>query len=145
MAYSMTFLYDAHGNRQTTATGAYTYWSGKPFHLKTASGIPGDMGYDANGNLISGPGVALEYTPENMMKKSTAAGVVTLFSYDADQWRAYKLNQTTGVKSFFVRGLGNQVLSEWTNLNSSTADVRDYIYAGGRLVAVQTASNMPAR
>jgi YD repeat-containing protein len=143
--YSMTFAYDAHGNRQTTATGTYTYYAGKPFHLKTASGIPGDMNYDANGNLLSGPGVTLEYAPENMLKKSTAAGVVALFSYDVDQWRAYKFNQTTGVKSFYVRGVGNQLLSEWTNLNGSTAEVRDYIYAGSRLVAVQTASNMPTR
>jgi YD repeat-containing protein len=143
--YSMTFAYDAHGNRQTTATGTYTYYAGKPFHLKTASGIPGDMNYDGNGNLVSGPGVTLEYTPENMLKKSTAAGVVALFSYDVDQWRAYKFNQTTGVKSFHVRGVGNQLLSEWTNVTGSTAEVRDYIYAGSRLVAVQTASNMPTR
>ena len=73
------------------------------------------------------------------------SGESSLFSYDVDQWRAYKFNQTTGVKSFYVRGVGNQLLSEWTNLNGSTAEVRDYIYAGSRLVAVQTASNMPTR
>ena len=142
------FEYDAHGNRQTSSTGAYTYIPGKPFHLQTAAGMPaGAMEYDNNGNLKAGPGVTLTYTPDNLMKTSNANSVLTTFSYDADQWRAYKL-LNSGEKSFFVRGLNGQLLSEMTNkvpATPSSGEARDYIYAGSRLIAVQKATDLPPR
>jgi YD repeat-containing protein len=144
--YAMTLDYDPHGNRKDAGGATYSY-IGNTFRLGTMNGTT--MEYDANGNLRSGPGVTLDYTPDNLLKESTAGGKIASFSYDADQWRTYKFVQDTvqgtAVKSFFVRGPGGQLLSEWTNTGPTTAEVKDYIYAGSRLIAVQKTLTLPPK
>jgi YD repeat-containing protein len=137
---SYEFLYDAHGNRRTSATGTYTYISGKPFHLETASGISGAMGYDDNGNLTSGPGVTYAYGPGNQLRTSTVSGKVVNFNYDADDGRVKKqVTGTGGVTTYFTRGPKGELLSEWINA-SPQATVKDHIYVGARLISVAEAA-----
>jgi hypothetical protein len=128
-----SFTYDAHGNR----TGAgYTYQSGT-FRLLNANGVA--MTYDNVGNLKTGPAVSFTYTPTNLLKHATVSGQWMTFTYDADQWRAYKRVGASGLPSFYVRGTNGQLLTDWSNTSATTADVRDHIYAGQRLLVVQKA------
>ena len=62
-----------------------------------------------------------------------ATGASVDFVYDIDAWRAQKkVNGQPTV--FYLRGATGQLLTEWTNATPN-AQVRDYIYAGGRLRA----------
>jgi YD repeat-containing protein len=129
---SATFTYDAHGNRQNNVT----YDANNRFRLKTVNGF-GDLVYDHNGNLLTQEAGGLfqySYTPDNRLSAATAGGVTTEFAYAADAWRV-KSAVTGGVTTYFVRGPGGELLTEWIN-TSPTATARDYIYAAGRLIAV---------
>lgn len=95
-------------------------------------------------NLRTGPGVSLDYTPNNLLASSSAGGQVVNFAYDADDWRIRK-QVPNGPVSFYVRSVGGQLLTEWTNTGGSGAEVRDYIYAGSRLIAVQTSTTLPPK
>jgi hypothetical protein len=130
-----TFAYDAHGNRQSTATTTYTYHPGNVFHLQWINGFHA-MSYDPNGNLRGGFGGTYDYTPDNLLKESSIGGATTQFAYDVDAWRVKK-EVVGGTATYYMRGPGGQMLTEWVN-TSPLATVRDYVYAGGRLIAVIT-------
>jgi YD repeat-containing protein len=130
---SDAFNYDVHGNR----VGAnYVYWA-NTFQLRSYDGGVTQMTYDNNGNLATGPSNTLfTYTPNNLMSTSTVGVNATSFTYDGDDWRVKKV-VNGGVPTYFVRGPNGQLLSEYT-ANSPEAEVKDYIYAGGRLIAIAT-------
>jgi YD repeat-containing protein len=132
-----TYDYDAHGNR---VAGGLVYDSGNPFRLQSVSEL--NMTYDSNGNLRTAPQAEYWYTPANLMEKATVGGTTTRFLYDADAWRLKKAVDGEAPQ-YFLRGAAGQLLTEWTN-NSPNASVRDYIYAGSRLIAV-VPSTRPAR
>lgn len=136
---SASFAYDAHGNR--TGSG-YSYYSGNPFRLKSFNGF-GNLIYDNNGNLTHHSGGVFQYaySADNRITSATAGGVTTDFAYTADAWRVKSAVQG-GTTTYFVRGPGGELLTEWIN-TSPTATVRDFIYAGGRLVAIATSSAAP--
>lgn len=72
----------------------------------------------------------------------TANGVVTAYAYDSDGWRIKKTSANT--VTYYLRGLGGELLTEWTN-PGPTGAVRDYVYADGRLLsAVVTTSAVDA-
>jgi YD repeat-containing protein len=134
---SATYAYDAHGNRTGDGLG---YDSNNPFRLTSITGLA--MTYDASGNLKTAPQAEYWYTPANLMEKATVGGTTTRFAYDADAWRLKKAVDN-GTPQYFLRGAAGQLLTEWTN-SSPDASVRDYIYAGSRLIAV-VPSTQPAR
>jgi YD repeat-containing protein len=136
---SGTFPYDAHGNRQGSNI---EYYANNRFRLKAFVGF-GDLLYDPNGNLTGHSGGAFQYayTPDNRVQTATAGGVTTAFEYDADAWRVKKAING-GTTHYYVRGPDGQLLTEWVN-TSPWASVRDYIYAGGRLIAIASASAEP--
>jgi YD repeat-containing protein len=133
---SMAPVYDAHGNRQD----GYAYHASNPFRLRSIGGAF-DLQYDNNGNLISGFGGTYQYLPENLMRESTVGGVTTQYAYDIDDWRV-KRAAAGGPAYYFLRGPTGQLLTEGGN-TSRTATVRDYIYAGSRLIAVVVGSADP--
>src|SRR5687767_14759757 len=92
------------------------------------------MTYDANGNLETGPGAQFWYTPANLLDVSMVGGTTTRFAYDADTWRVKKAVDN-GPTTYYVRGPNGQLLMEWLN-TGPVATVREYIYAGSRLIAV---------
>lgn len=124
----LTFGYDPHGNR----TGPnYTYAAGNPFKLESFAG--GSLGYDANGNLTSAPQSIYTYTANNLMASATVGGTPTTFAYDADDWRVKKVAGST--TTYYLRGPSGQLLTEWATTGSTSA-IRDYVYAGSRLITV---------
>jgi YD repeat-containing protein len=142
--YTATFAYDAHGNRQTTQSNTYTYEASNPFRLTSMSSGPSGMQYDANGNLefVGVPNITMTYTAGNQMRTFSGGGTTATYDYDGDDWRIMKV-VNGGAPTYYFRGPNGQLLTEWINI-SPNATVRDYIYAGSRLVAVEEAT-LPAR
>jgi hypothetical protein len=126
---SAVYAYDAHGNRQTANGTTYTY-HGNTLRMATQSGVPFE--YDDNGNMTRANARTFTYTPSNML--ATTDNPVGSYMYDADNWRVRRTGGGSTV--YYIRGAGNQLLTEWTNPGSSGSTFRDYIYAGTRLIAV---------
>ena len=86
------------------------------------------------GGLLSGVGTAFTYTLQDTLKSATIGGATTTYKYDGDDTRALK----TGPAStrYYVHGPGGVVLSEYAACGAGVERVRDYVYAGARLLAV---------
>ena len=136
---SMTFAYDAYGNRLSVNGSPYTYFPGT-FRLQSLNGL--SMTYDANGNLQTGPQATYTYRPNNWMESSSVAGTTATYAYSADDTRVKKM-VVGGATTYFVRGLSGELLTEWKN-TTPDAEVRDHVYAGSKLIGVFTATQ-PAR
>jgi YD repeat-containing protein len=137
---SQTFAYDAHGNRQDAGGTTYAYYGGNPFRLWQVNGVF-NLTYDDNGNVTGGTFGTYQYTPDNLVRTSTVGGTTVDFAYDRDAWRVRRA-PSGGPTQYFLRGPNGQLLTEWTN-TSPTATVRDYVYAGRRLLAVVTRAATP--
>jgi RHS repeat-associated protein len=128
------YTYDAHGNPLT----GFTYGSNpfRPTHVDSQA-----LGYDGAGRLRTAPDVTYDYTPDHQLETATVGGTTSTFAYDGDGWRIKKV--VGGTTSYFVRGVGGELLAERTTTGSTTT-WRDYVYAGGRLLAVVTTTNVTA-
>jgi YD repeat-containing protein len=124
------YPYDAHGNRQGDG---FVYEPGNPFRLQSFGGL--SVGYDNNGNLTTGGPSTYTYGQGNRLLSASVAGVTTVFAYDGDDWR---VKQQSGCQTTYsIRGPNGQLLSEWTQSPvASEGRVREYVYAGARLVAI---------
>ena len=91
--------------------------------------------YDASGNLTNDG--SQSYTYDATGQQATASGNSLNQSYDGDGLRAKKVEN--GTTTYYLRSsvLGGQVVSE---LNSSGAWMRGYVYLGGQLLAIQSNS-----
>ena len=125
---STNYAYDSHGNRQTAYGTSYVY-DANSLRLTAQNGLP--FGYDNNGNLISSSTATYTYTPENWLATASTTSGQASYAYDADGWRAKRV--VTGDTTFFLRGPGGELLTEWHDLGA-TARARDYVYAGTRLI-----------
>ena len=131
-----SFSYDRQGNRMTSQVGAATttYGYNAKNRLKTLSGAQvATFEYDANGNVRADGGGTYTYTPANMLDSATIAGATTRYHYDGDNLRKLKLSGAN--TSIYLHGPGDQILSEMQATGASVVPVRDYVYAGTRLVA----------
>lgn len=64
---------------------------------------------------------------------ATKSSVTATYAYDADSQRERK---TIGSSStYFLRGKGGELLTEWTDPGTSNGRARDYVYLGSRLLA----------
>jgi len=134
-----SFSYDAHGNRQDNMV----YSQQNPFLLQSFNGL--QVIYDDNGNLRFGPGVQYDYTRGSVLERSVVGGTQTRYRYDGDDWRVKKevIAGGNAPPTYFVRGPNGQLLTEWRN-SSPNPEVRDFIYAGSRLIAaIKTTSLQP--
>lgn len=127
---TLTYPYDAHGNRTTAPGGPTIAYESSTLRL-TQQGIE-TYTYDAAGNLLTAPSRAYTYTPRNMLETATVSGVQTRFAYDGDELRFSTLSPDGATLSF--RGPNGELLTEWMN-PGPTGETRDYVYAAGRLVA----------
>jgi YD repeat-containing protein len=127
--YSSQFAYDVHGNRRDPSSGAAYQYDPNTLRLMSQYGVP--FTYDNNGNLKTAPGRSYAYTPENWLQTSVVDNVVHAYEYDADGWRLKKV--TPAGVTYYLRGLNGELLTEWTNPGPSGV-IRDYIYAGSRLL-----------
>jgi YD repeat-containing protein len=135
------FQYDPLGNRTSKSLPAVTYnYDPASKRLTSVSGaaqLPeaGQYVHDAVGNLTSDPTGTYTYTPFNLLETATVAGQAVTYRYDGhNQRRVRVLGDRT---DFFVQGLGNRLLSEYTQpAGAAEASwVRDYLYLGSRVVA----------
>jgi len=127
-----TYAYDGHGNRTTAGGTTYTY---DPATLRLTQQGPTSFSYDPNGNTLTAGPKTFTYTPDNMMATATGDGINAAYTYDADQWRIKKTE--LAIPTYFLRGLGGELLTEWRSLGA-TAQVKDYVYAGARLILAIT-------
>jgi YD repeat-containing protein len=137
-----SYTYDAHGNRKTAAGITYTYKSDNPFQLQSDGSFLLD--YDNNGNVKTASQSLYTYTPENRLATAQAGATSTRFTYDADDWRLKKAVDNGDVH-YYVRGPNGALLTDWFNNGgpNGQAEVRDYIYAGSRLIAVVKTTQAP--
>lgn len=131
------FSYDDIGNRLSKVFGgalsSYRYDPASNRLADVAGAESGRFDYDRNGNLKRDPVASYTYTPENQIESVTAAARVTTYEYDGDNLR--KLKTEAGVTHFYLHGPGDQILSELRNGGNGLEPVRDYVYAGSRLLA----------
>jgi len=127
---SAVYAYDAHGNRTTIPGGTtYDYYPGK-LQLKAVDGAI--MTYSPAGDLLSAPNETYAYTPQGMLETLGVYNTTTTYSYDAEDARIMKVVGANA--TYYLRGLTGELLTEWQNPGGSN-EIRDYIYAGGRLIA----------
>ena len=126
---SAQYPYDVLGNRQTYGSVSYTYTGS---HL-TGVGMA-SLTYDSNGNLSSGPNVTYSYTPTNQVAVLQVGPATTTYQYDANNWRIKKTNNAA--TTYQLRDLNGRLLTEWTNPGGASESIRDFIYAGDRVIAV---------
>jgi YD repeat-containing protein len=135
---TIDFDYDANGN---PASSNYVPQSGNPFRLQSAFGA--SIGYDSNGNMTSNGSSTFTFGTRNLMDAAQVGAVTAQFVYDADEWRLKKRVVTsTTTTSYFTRGGTGQLLMEWTRAGSIDT-MKDYIYAGARLIASVLANGRP--
>ena len=74
------------------------------------------------------------YTPHNLLESVDVGGTIATYAYDGDNWRVKKASGTAA--TYYMRGLGGELLAEWKNPGEADQTRRDYVYAGSRLIAV---------
>jgi uncharacterized repeat protein (TIGR01451 family) len=134
-----SYGYDNFGNRtSSTVAGtppAYSYQSSTA-RLTSFTGS-GALGYDGNGNLTSDGSRPYGYTPENLLEVvGQPTNPAATYRYDGDDLRTMKIDGVSGSTRYYVHGPGGQILSEFEEACAGTLQlVRDYVYAGARLLA----------
>jgi hypothetical protein len=68
------------------------------------------------------------------LRRATLTAGVIDYGYDADGWRI-KEKTSTDTK-YFMRGLHGELLTEVANPGTASVALKDYVYAGQRLLAV---------
>ena len=129
------YHYDSVGNRDWKKDPAQTDYSYPGGRLTAATGAhAGSFSYDAVGNLTGDGRGTYTYTPFNMLDTAAMGfGVAARYRYDGDHLRT--VTTISGVHRLFLRGPGGQLLTEVKHEGDATTWVRDYIYAGSRLIA----------
>ena len=128
--YEAYYDYDAHGNQQSSN---FTYDPSNRFRLATVFGFP--VGYDNNGNMTSEPNITYAYGSRNLLDRVTTPDATTDYTYDADSWRLKK-ETVNGAVTYYVRGADGQLLTEQATTAGGMTTTKNYVYAGGRLLAV---------
>jgi YD repeat-containing protein len=132
-----SYGYDDQGNRLTEAIGgrSRSYVYDAKNRLTGYSGTDSFAGftYDANGNTTADEVGQYTYTPQNLIETATANGVATTYKYDGDGLRKVRLSPTE--TRYYIHSQSGHLLSEFRQVGNTLEPVRDYVYAGDRLVA----------
>jgi len=118
-SFSLAYTYDATSKRLNSVSGSKNY----------------TMGYDVYGNVSSNGSSTFLYNDAQGMKcaKCGLAGEV-LYDYDGSNQRV--TSTKAGVPTYYMHGNGGQLLWEET----PHATLKEYIYLGGKQVAVREES-----
>jgi len=131
------FSYDARGNRETRSIGAastsYGYDAATQRLVSATGADAGSFAYDRNGNLQKDARGSYTHAPTNLMETATVSSQVSSYRYDADDLR--KLRVAAGETHYYVHGPAFSLLSELLEKGAFVEPVRDYVYAGSRLIA----------
>src|SRR6266852_702741 len=133
--WGLSFGYDRYGNRLSQSQT----FGGPPTHFVTMNAATNRIttsgyAYDANGNMTQdGPSAnTLVYDAENRLLSATNGGSSGSYSYDGNNLRVSKSSGGTSTVYLFS---GTKVIAEYDNGAAPTSPSREYIYAGGSLLA----------
>ena len=136
------FSYDALGNRLSKSVGpastSYAYDAATQRLVSATGADAGSFTYDRNGNLRQDSRGRYTHAPTNLMETASVSGEIATYRYDGDDMR--KVRATGGETHYYVHGPGAGLLSELLDKGSFVEPVRDYVYAGSRLIAAIKAS-----
>jgi YD repeat-containing protein len=136
-----TLSYNGAGDRLTQGSITFNYNAHSQLSQLTG-GASGSFSYDNAGSLIADPsGATYTYSQLNALKTSTLGGQTTTYSYSGEGGRAMKTGPD-GVPHLYVRGPDGQLLAEYTQSGSNVTLQREYVYAGGQLLASMAASTV---
>jgi YD repeat-containing protein len=136
-----TFTYNSAGDRLTQGSINFSYNAQRQLSQLTG-GASGSFSYDAAGSLTADPsGATYTYSLLNALKTSTLNNQTTTYAYSGDGSRAMKTGPD-GVPHLYVRGPDGQLLAEYTQSGSDVILQREYVYAGGQLLASMAASTV---
>jgi YD repeat-containing protein len=133
----LTFTYDGVGNRRTkTAGSATTQYNLDPSTLRLASTSGAEQetfSYDANGNVTGDASNSYGYNVHDLMETATTPTGSTTYRYDGDGQRT--IRSSAADQAYFLHHPNGQLLSEFKEAAGGVEIVRDYVYAGSRLLA----------
>ncbi len=129
-AYGVSvYAYNAHGNRVNANGSTYAYQPGT-LRLTDSNGV--SYTYDNNGNMLTAGGVTYTYTKQNMLATAAVAGGTAAYGYDVDDQRIKR--SFGGSTTYYLRGPGGELLTEWKDPGTATGRTRDFVYAGSVLI-----------
>jgi RHS repeat-associated protein len=130
---TQSVAYDAFGNITTTTT---TDWGPQTFSVDTATNrLNAPVTYDATGNMTAWGGHTYAFDSLGQLQRVTGTGISHTFLYTADGERIANRDATRNATTLTVRDLGGKVLRSWVKSGTAVAWVKDYVYAGGSLLA----------
>ncbi|MFV9502973.1 MAG: RHS repeat-associated core domain-containing protein [Oscillochloridaceae bacterium umkhey_bin13] len=127
------FSYDVLGNLTNNASLAITYGATGngtgtgPHQARTVGGA--SLSYDSNGNLTSGSGRSLSWTPTNMPASITSGGVTETYAYTGDGERYRRVRGS--VTTLFLEGIYEETVG---------GAFRRYYTLNGQVVALRERS-----
>ncbi len=131
--FTQTYGYDRWGNRQITgATGGVNNYN--PTYDPGSNRIVGPS-YDMAGNIISDllTGGTMTYDAENRLLTATAGGGGT-YTYDANGKRTRRT--AGGQETWYVYGIGGELLAEYAADGAPSAPQKEYGYRGGQILII---------
>lgn len=135
--WNMSETYDRFGNRWTQSGNNVPNVSLAFGTMNNSTtNQPGGYQYDASGNLKVEPLAPpnnYTYDGENRMTTSSGNGGSGAYSYDGNGMRVTKAANGTTTVSIFS---DSSVIAEYDNGAAPTAPSREYIYAGGKMLAM---------
>jgi RHS repeat-associated protein len=140
-----SYSYNALGNiTYKSDAGTYNYPAAGNYRPHAVSSITGKVNgvinpgftYDANGNLTAGAGRTLTYTSFNMPLTINGSGYAYTYTYNADHERVRLQHSTLGEFIYLHPAGKGQLLYERESRPDGVVEHKNYINAGGSLVAV---------
>jgi RHS repeat-associated protein len=131
--FTQTYGYDRWGNRRITgATGGVNNYN--PAYDTGSNRIVGP-GYDKAGNITSDvlTGGTMIYDAENRLLTATAGGG-GIYAYNADGKRTRRT--AGGQETWYVYGLGGELLAEYAADGAPSAPRKEYGYRGGQILII---------
>jgi YD repeat-containing protein len=89
--------------------------------------------YDDNGNARTIGNATFTYTPQNQVETAATPGFNVTYAYDPDDQRVRKVS--AGSNTYYIRGMGGELLTEWKDPGTASGRIRDYVYLGSSLLA----------
>ncbi|MCI0720192.1 MAG: hypothetical protein L0338_14665 [Acidobacteria bacterium] len=129
--WGLSWTYDRYSNRTAQTVTAGTAPSNSLTVNPINNRITGTgFGYDASGNMTQDGLNTYTYEAENRIK--TVNGTGATYTYNATGLRIKTVVGSTTTRYIYS---GSKVIAEYVNASPPAAPAREYIYAGGQLIA----------
>jgi RHS repeat-associated protein len=137
----LSWEYDRFGNRkkQNVTAGSGVPYSELTINQSNNRIVDTGYAYDLSGNLINDGLNAMTYDAEHRAVTSAQAGITWTYLYDARGMRVKKCkpNCASPTAATVYLFSGTQIIAEYNALASPPSLLREYVYFGGQLMAVE--------